>query len=158
LSENTVVVKNYYDGDLRQAIAGSDRYIIKPHGTVDSMSKMIFTLEDYARARVEHAPFYDMMTALLHTHTFLCIGCGLSDPDMKIIFEDYRNTYSESPHFMTIPSPFHPAERALLQKTRGINVLTYSSKDNHVDLTTALVELGTQVSSKRDEIAELQSW
>lgn len=157
-SENTVIIKNYYDSDIRQTVAGVDRYIIKPHGTVDTMSRMIFTLDDYAKARVEHAPFYEMMTALLHTHTFLGVGCGLSDPDMKLIFEDYRYRYSESPHFMTLPSPISSAEHALIQKTRGINVLNYSPKDYHKELTLALIDLGKQVSLKRDEIADFRNW
>jgi SIR2-like domain len=157
-SENTIVVKNYYDDDVRQTVAGTDRYIIKPHGTVDTISRMIFTLDDYAHARIKHSSFYEMMTALLHTHTFLCIGCGLSDPDMKLIFEDYRYKYSESPHYITLPSPLSTAEAALIQKTRGLNVLNYSPKDHHKELTKSLFELGEAVSLKRDEIAELQSW
>jgi hypothetical protein len=157
-SENTIIIKNYYDDDVRQTVAGVDRYILKPHGTVDSISRMIFTLDDYARARTEHASFYEMMTALLHTHTFLCVGCGLSDPDMKLIFEDYRYKYSESPHYITLPSPVSPAEMLLIQKTRGLNVLKYSPKDQHKELTESLTELGKNVAAKRDEISASQNW
>ncbi len=158
VSENTVVVKNYYDEDVRQTVAGMDRYIIKPHGTIDTMSRMIFTLDDYASARIRHASFYEMMTALLHTHAFLCIGCGLSDPDIKLIFEDYRYKFGESPHYITLPSPVSTAEASLIQKTRGLNVLKYSQKDNHKELTESLLELGKAVSLRRDEIATVQSW
>ena len=157
-SENTVVIKNYYDDDVRQTVAGIDRYIIKPHGTVDSISRMIFTLDDYANARIKHSSFYEMMTSLLHTHTFLCVGCGLSDPDIKLIFEDYRYKYLESPHYMTLPSPLSRAEAALIQKTRGLNVLNYSPKDYHKELTKTLFELGQAVSLKRDDIAKWQNW
>ena len=118
-SDNTLVVKNYYDDDIRQTVAGSDRYVLKPHGSVDTISRMIFTLEDYARARVQHAPFYELLTALLHTHTFLCIGCGLSDPDIKLIFEDYRYKFNEVPHFMTLATPVSEAECGLIQKHEG---------------------------------------
>lgn len=158
VSENTVVVKNYNDGDVRQAVAGADRYIIKPHGTVDTISEMIFTLDDYAKARVEYASFYEVLTALLHTHTFLCIGCGLSDPDMNIIFQDYRYKFGESPHFITLPSPISAAERDLIQRTRGLNVLPYSPRDNHKELTDSLVELAKAVTGEREEIAKLQNW
>lgn len=157
-SEGTVVVKNYYDGDIREAVSGQDRYIIKPHGTVDTVSKMIFTLEQYGSARTTHASFYDVFSALLHTHTFLCIGCGLSDPDLQLIFEDYRYKHGESPHFMTLPSPVTEAERALIKRTRGINVLNYSPRDNHADLTKSLEELAKLVAVKRDEIADLRNW
>ena len=157
-TQNTIIIKNYYDDDVRQAIAGSERYIIKPHGSVDTMSRMIFSLDDYARARVEHAGFYEMMNTLLHTHTFFCVGCGLSDPDMKLLFEDYRYKYSESPHFMTLPNPVYTAEASLIQKTRGLNVVKYSSRDNHKELTDSLIELGKSVSIKRNEIAVSQNW
>jgi hypothetical protein len=157
-AENTIVVKHYYDEDVRQAVAGVDRYIIKPHGTIDSVSKLIFTLHDYAKARVKYAQFYELITALLHTHVFLCVGCGLSDPDIKLIFEDYRYKFSESPHYITLPNPITAAEVALIQKTRGLNVIKYSPKDGHADLTTSLFELGNLVNTKRDEIAGVQSW
>lgn len=157
-SENTVIVKNYYDDDVRQTVAGTGRYIIKPHGTVDTISRMIFTIDDYARARVEHAAFYEMMTALLHTHTFFCVGCGLSDPDMKLIFEDYRYKFSECPHYIALPTPVSVAEAVLIQKTRGLNVIKYSPRDNHNELTESLVQMAAVVSAKRDEIASLQSW
>jgi hypothetical protein len=157
-SEGTIIVKNYYDDDVRQAVAGSDRYIIKPHGTVDTVSRMIFTLEDYGKARVKYATFYEILTSLLHTHTFICIGCGLSDPDMQLIFEDYRYKLAESPHFITLPAPVSDAECLLIQKTRGLNVVKYSSKENHKELTESLLGLATLVNAKRDEIADLRSW
>lgn len=157
-SEGTVSVKNYNDDDIREAVSGEDRYIIKPHGTVDTISKMIFTLEQYGKARTEYSSFYDVFSSLLHTHTFVCIGCGLSDPDLQIIFEDYKYKHNESPHFMTIPSPVSEAEKGLIKRTRGINVITYSPKDNHVALTTSLQELVRLVALKRDKIADERNW
>jgi SIR2-like domain len=157
-SEGTIIVKTYYDPDMRDAVSGADRYIIKPHGTVDTVSKMIFTLEQYGKARTEYASFYDVFSSLLHTHTFICVGCGLADPDLQLIFEDYRYKHGESPHFITLPSPVSEAQRNLIKRTRGLNVLTYSPRDNHADLTKSLQDLVSQVSLKRDEIADLRSW
>lgn len=157
-SEGTVVVKNYYDEDIRDAVSGADRYIIKPHGTVDSVSKMIFTLEQYGKARTKYASFYDVFSSLLHTHTFLCIGCGLSDPDLQLIFEDYKYKHGESPHFMTLPAPVTDAQKNLIKRTRGINVLSYSSRDYHSDLTKSLQALAALVAVKRDDIADLRNW
>lgn len=157
-SENTIIIKNYYDDDMRQTVAGSGRYIIKPHGSVDSMSRMIFTVDEYTKARVEYASFYEIMTALLHTHVFLCIGCGLSDPDIRLVFEDYRYKHSECPHYITLPGPVSLAESVLIQKTRGLNVLEYSAKEKHKELTQQLLALGKLVSEARADIAELQNW
>jgi hypothetical protein len=157
-SEGTIIVKNYYDDDVRQAVAGTDRYIIKPHGTIDTISRMIFTLEDYGKARVKHAIFYEILTSLLHTHTFICLGCGLSDPDMQLIFEDYKYKFSENPHFIVLPDPISEAQCSLIRKTRGLNVIKYSARDQHKELSESLVELGVKVNSKREDIAVLQSW
>ena len=157
-TENTVSVKNYYDDDIREAIAGSDRYILKPHGSIDSASKIIFTLDEYGRARTQYANFYEVLNALLHTHTFLCIGCGLADPDMQLIFEDYKYKFRECPHFMTLPRPVPAATLNLIQRTRGITVIPYSSAANHKELVDSLAELGNIVSDARDSIAAEQSW
>lgn len=157
-SEGTAIVKNYYDNDIREAVSGVDRYIIKPHGTVDSVSRMIFTLEQYGKARTEYSTFYDVFSSLLHTHTFLCIGCGLSDPDLQIIFEDYRYKHGESPHYMTLPTPISEAQKNLIKRTRGINVLGYSPRDGHSDLTKSIESLVALVSAKREEISDLRSW
>lgn len=157
-SEGTVVVKSYYDGDMREAVSGSDRYIIKPHGTVDTISKLIFTLEQYGTARNANAEFYEVFSSLLHTHTFICIGCGLSDPDLQLIFEDYRYKHNEAPHFIVLPSPVPEPKRNLIKRTRGMTVLTYSPKDHHIELTNSIQALVSLVSAKREEIAELRSW
>ncbi|WP_354287944.1 SIR2 family protein [Sphingomonas sp. UYEF23] len=157
-SEGTIIVKNYYDSDIRDAVSGADRYIIKPHGTVDAVSKMIFTLEQYGKARTEYSSFYEVFSALLHTHTFICLGCGLSDPDLQIIFEDYKYKHGESAHFMTLPTPIADAQKDLIKRTRGLNVLTYSPREGHLDLTKSLQELVALVVAKREEIAEFRSW
>lgn len=158
LSENTFVVKNYHDPDIRQTVAGNERYVIKPHGSIESQSKLIFTLEDYAEARTKHAGFYDILAALLHTHTFLFIGCGLSDPDLQIIFENYKYQQGESPHFMTCPIGLHSNEKDLIQKTRGINILEYSPKDKHKALTESVKKLAEQVSDVKQTLADTLSW
>jgi SIR2-like domain len=158
LSDDSILVKNYYDDDIRQTVTGSERYVLKPHGSVDTIPRMIFTLEDYAKARVQHASFYELMTALLHTHTFLCIGCGLADPDIKLIFEDYRYKFNETPHFITLAAPVSDAECALIEKTRGMSVLKYSKAGSHKELTASLQELAILVSSMREEISISQNW
>lgn len=157
-TEGTVVIKNYYEDDIRQAICGEDRYVIKPHGSVDSISKVIFTLNEYGAARTKHSTFYEVFNSLLHTHTFICLGCGLSDPDMQLIFEDYRYRHNESPHFIALPTPIPVERKALIKRTRGMSVLTYSPKDNHKELTDSVCQLAELVSGRRDELADNQNW
>lgn len=157
-TEGTVSIKNYYDPDIREAVCGQDRYILKPHGSIDAISKIIFTLNEYGEARVKYSRFYEIVSSLLHTHTFICIGCGLADPDMQILFEDYRYKFSETPHFILMSSPVSTEQQALIGRTRGMNVLTYSPRDNHKELTESLSQLVDLVNEKRNELAGNQNW
>lgn len=157
-SERTFLVKNYYDDEIRQTLVGKDQYLLKPHGGVDTITRMIFTAKDYGLARVKHSGFYEILNALLHTHTFLCIGCGLSDPDMKILFEDYRYKYSECPHYIILPSPVPSAQKKLIQDTRGMNVITYNKKDDHAELTDSLQALADLVNIEQAIVANELTW
>jgi SIR2-like domain len=157
-TEGTVIVKNYYDDDIREAVSGSDRYVIKPHGTIDSTKKIIFTLDDYAKARIEFSSFYEVLNALLHTHLLLFIGCGLSDPDLKTLFEEYRYRYQEMPHYITLPGPISPEKEDLVKRTRGMNILQYNNADDHIELTKSLEELVGHVAHRREIIARELSW
>ena len=157
-SDGTVVVKNYYDQDIRQVLAGSGRYIIKPHGDIDTVPQLIFTHSEYTAARVNHANFYEMMGALLHTHTFIMIGCGLSDPDIQIMFEDYLHKFQESAHFMTYSPKMSEAEISLVERTRGIHLLPYSSKNDHDELKMSLKHLVELVGERRQTLATDFNW
>ena len=157
-TDGSAIIKNYYDEDIRQVLAGNGTYILKPHGSIDNIPKMIFTLSDYSKERVSSANFYEMLSSLLHTHTFLLVGCGLSDPDVQLMFEDYRNKYSECPHYMTYPSPIHDRQIELIQRTRGINMLRYAAKENHKDLADSLSSLAVIVADARNAIAANQDW
>lgn len=157
-SDGTVVVKNYYDQDIRQVVAGGGRYIIKPHGDINTIPQVIFTHTDYAAARIKSAHFYEMMSALLHTHTFIMLGCGLSDPDIQVLFEDYRSKFDETAHYMTYASKLDAREHDLIQRTRGINVIPYSARNNHAELGESLKELVVKVNNKREALALDFNW
>ncbi|MCL8034387.1 SIR2 family protein, partial [Pseudomonas aeruginosa] len=64
--------------------------IIKIHGSVDSTDKLIFTRKDYSEARTKYRNFYQIIEALSLTHTFIFIGCGTNDPDIRLLLEDFN--------------------------------------------------------------------
>lgn len=156
--EGTFFIKNYHDDDIRQVAAGEDRYILKPHGSVDTISKLIFTTKDYAEARTKYSAFYELITSLLHTHLIVCIGCGLSDPDMQLIFEDYRFKFSETSHYIILAKTIPDPQVRLIKNTRGLNVIQYSPRDNHKELTDSLHQLARLVSDHRDHLVVTRDW
>lgn len=158
LTEGTFIVKKYDDGDIRQTVAGTDRYLIKMHGSMDAPSRMIFTAKDYAIARIKHKEFYEVVQSLLHTNICLLIGCGLSDPDVRLLFEDYRHALNESPHYQTMPKPVAHEVVAFIRDTRGINMLPYAPRDGHKELHESIKALATLASDRRDAIAVDRDW
>jgi SIR2-like domain len=97
VARGTTIVKTYYDNDIPELIRAGTRVILKVHGTIDAPDRMIFTRADYANARTEHALFYQLMDALLLTNTFLILGCGLSDPDFQLLFENFAYRFPSAP-------------------------------------------------------------
>lgn len=160
-SNGTIQVRQYYD-DIAQYIRGGDeRVIIKSHGSASDTHKVIFTHEDYAKARTEHMLFYEIIKSLALTHTFLFIGCGINDPDIRMLFEDIRYSYGKvlPYHYMTIPSNSEDESiKNIFSKMTNIRFLEYSSENNHINLTSSIKKLLGQVQEKRDELAGNQKW
>ena len=159
-SEGTASVKSYLDTDIAEGLRGGERVILKMHGSVSRPNDLIFTRSEYAKARSTHRGFYSLIESLLRTHTFLFIGCGLSDPDIRLLLEDYSYSFIHSrKHFFTIPiSELGPVSAQTVENSLGINFLRYSPKNGHQDLTESLGLLQSLVEQKRGEMADSQSW
>jgi hypothetical protein len=151
LQDNSVVVKNYYDTDIAEAVRSPRRVVLKIHGTVDTPPQMIFTRSEYAKARHQYRGFYSVLEALAITHTFLFVGCGLNDPDIRLLLEDYafRHEYTP-PHYFILPEGAVPTH-ALPSVERSLNIrsLRYDPAGDHSAVTVALNELVRQVEAKR---------
>ncbi|QRM55739.1 SIR2 family protein [Sinorhizobium sp. BG8] len=157
-SQGTYIVKNYWDDDIGAVTSGPERYLLKLHGSIDSPDKLIFSTSDYAGARNKYSAFYGILDALIATHSFLILGCGMNDPDVQLLFENYRYRYNLRNHFMCVPKPINEMQISLMKETRGINIIPYSSADGHIELTESLRALVSLVSDRRNEIADDQSW
>lgn len=159
-SRNTIVLKHYYDNDIIKYLRGRDSLIIKNHGTIDTTDKIIFTQSDYAKARIENSDFYKIMEALILTHTFVFLGAGLNDPDIKLLFENYATTFHLSKnHYFVIPNNIYSdIELQVYKETMHLDFIKYDPKDNHQELTNGLENLVQQVSIKREEVRDNMWW
>ncbi len=170
---------NIYDDYCRQASAGSYvikthastdtisylnkcdvRLLIKSHGSANDPEDLIFTSEDYSRARTKYSIFYDIIRSLALTHTFIFIGCGVDDPDLRMLFEDIKFTYGRTPlHFMTIPTGEVPPEVLKeLGTVMQVKHLTYASDHGHAELTQSLACLVQLVENRRDQLSKGRNW
>lgn len=80
-----------------------NRLIIKAHGSIDNINKMIFTKSQYHKAKREYSRFYEVLKALFITNTVIFIGCSLDDPDVQLILEDVNIISStQKPHYIVV--------------------------------------------------------
>jgi len=158
-THGTTIVKTYYDDDVHQLLRTNARLILKVHGTIDAPDRMIFGRGKYAEARVIYAPFYHLLDALLLTNTFLLLGCGLNDPDFRLLFENFSYRFPTAPpHYMTYADATHDEIEELVRDTQKLKFLRYSRLHDHRELEDSLSELVNRVDEKRQEMAASLDW
>lgn len=160
-SNGTIMVKDQTDIDIiRYLIGGKNRLIIKSHGSVDNPHNLIFTREEYAQARTKYQLFYEILQSLVITHRFLFLGCGVDDPDVRMIFEDVQFAHSQMPfHFFSLPQNEVPLNiQGLIKKTMRLQFLEYSPNNGHRELTESISSLVQLVEDHRDQLAESKLW
>lgn len=160
VSDGSIIVKCFHDDDIADCIRRPEPIIIKIHGSVDKADQLIFTRKDYSEARTKYRDFYRIIEALSLTHTFIFLGCGVSDPDIRLILEDLNYKYPcTNQHFIVMPKKaIAPTVKEIISDTMKLNILEYDSASNHQELTASLEVLVGAVEAKRDEIAGTRSW
>lgn len=159
-SHSTVVIKKYYE-DIAPLLRQADYLIIKAHGCVDDPNNIVFTHEQYNRARYRHASFYRILDALLLTCTFVFIGCGLTDPDIQLTLENNNFSFPNcKPHyFITSEGNVNDDVARSLLKNRNIKILTYDNPDgSHKELLKELQGLSPLIDNKRQEFSKNATW
>ncbi|MDG5496653.1 SIR2 family protein [Niveispirillum sp. BGYR6] len=154
----TCVRKIYDDPDVSEFLRGTERYLVKVHGTLDNPGRLIFTQKQYASARVKASAFYNAFDSALMTHTFLFLGAGYRDPDINLILENQNFTYAEShPHYFVTANDMHDDLKNSLRANRNLQIISYDKIDeNHSGFANAISELYTQVEDYRKSL--LVSW
>ncbi|MGC2693639.1 MAG: SIR2 family protein, partial [Desulfobaccales bacterium] len=156
----SIIIKHHFDPDIAEAIRGTDRVIFKVHGTIDSPNRMIFTRKEYAEAREKYRSFYSLLEALYLTHTFIFLGCGVNDPDIRLLLEDnfFRHP-SCRPHMFVLPhGEIHNSIKGVLQESMNVRFITYKPAHDHRDLVESIGQLVTYVDNMRDELGKTRNW
>ncbi len=156
----TCVTKLYYDEGVSEFLRGTERYLVKVHGSLDETSKIIFTQRQYAEARISAAPFYNAFDSALMTHTFLFIGAGYRDPDINLVLENQNFTYSEAhPHYFLAANGLHEDLKSSLRANRNLQVIDYDKiDDNHSGFPKAIDELLELVEAERQKLSTSLEW
>lgn len=144
-------IVTYYDSsNLPDVIRSSQRIIIKAHGTIDNIGKMVFTKRQYYDAKKNFPEFYMILSALFMTNTVLFLGCGLNDPDVNLILENINaTTRALNPHYIVTLNDIHPnIERDWLN---SYNIFSLKYGPSHEDLPSEIRNLKDLVLGYRGE-------
>ena len=139
----------YYSTSFGDELRSDTRLIIKAHGSIDELQKMIFTKSQYHTAKEMHSSFYSILKGLLLTNTCIFVGCSLDDPDVLLLLEDVKITASPNrPHYALLRegSHNHYAKHDLLS-CYNVKALEYGP--DHADLVTDLTALLADVEARR---------
>lgn len=159
--EQQLKIKTQDADDIVRAMRGSEkqRLILKIHGSIETPDKVIFTREDYAAARHKYGGFYRALDALIITHTFVFIGCGMGDPDLNLLLEQYAYSFASAPpHYFVTASPGSIDYGQMLTKNFNLHPVKYSAKGDHVELTESLERLIDLVVERRAELGTALLW
>jgi hypothetical protein len=153
-------VKAYYDADIADVIRRPEPVILKVHGTITTPDRLIFSRKDYSKARTENKSFYQVLDALSITHTFIFIGCGPNDPDIRLLLEDYSYRFRfNKKHFIISPrNATKPDVLEIIEDTMSLKTILYDPKNHHIELTESLEKLVGLVDVKRQELASSMKW
>jgi len=160
LAHGSVRIKRYYEEDIADAVRRFNPLILKVHGCVDEPGRMIFSRQDYAAARNRYANFYSIVDALAITHTFIFLGCGVNDPDIRLVLENYAFRFKESrAHYIVMPKRgLHKDEKNVIESSMNLRVLAYDPRNNHKMLVDSIDTLTKQVDAERVTLAGSFSW
>ena len=139
-----------YDSEsLADELRSDTRLIIKAHGTIDNIQKMVFTKAEYHEAKRDYPQFYEILKAIFLTSTVVFIGCSLEDPDVQLVLEDVHiAASSQRPHYALVKQGEHSKYMVTdWSDAYNIKALTYGPE--YSDLTTSLEELLQQVEQQR---------
>lgn len=157
----TIVVKKQTEHDISNFIRSTDRVILKAHGSIDAPNEMIFSKYQYNEARYKYSGFYKLLDSLALTHTYVFIGCGLNDPDIRLTLENYNFGFPGcKPHyFVAADTAMNLDLEQSLLKNCNLKVIKYDNSDGkHEKLLPALNDLVALVEDERNKIAGSQNW
>lgn len=148
-SASPVVVCHYSDHTIAARVREERNLIIKTHGSMSAPASLIFSRCDYVQARSRYRAFYDLVEALLRTHTFLFVGCGIDDSDMRALLEAYGAEHPEAErhYFVTAADTFSDLTAAVLEDALNLHILRYNAPTtDHASLVAAIDSLGAAVA------------
>jgi hypothetical protein len=155
LTDGQTRIKAFHESDAVCFLRDQANYILKIHGTISTPGNIIFTQRDYAEKRITYSAFYKALDAAILSHTFLFIGCGVSDPDMNLLLENINFRFPNMPpHYFVTSSKIESDMTLSLRTNRNLKCLMYKPDNNHAALVGHLRDLVEILDESRSKAVE----
>ena len=148
----TTVSANYYDlSKITANLKSPLNLVIKAHGSIQDVDKMIFSGTQYFKSRRDYPDFYRILEAMFLTHTVLFIGYSMNDPDIQLVLEGLASIKSAStPHYILTQKDDIPKSiRKYWSEAYNLNLIEYEGT-NYENFISSIELL-------RDEINDFRS-
>lgn len=123
------VIKN--DDDMLSK--GGRHYIIKMHGDIDELDKIVLKEDDYLKYSQNHIIIESYIKSLLIDKTFLFIGYSLNDNNLKLIMSyiDYfvkeKKISARTPHYLVVNEIKNKERDIRYWKNKGVELIDLSN-------------------------------
>ncbi|MBA2266243.1 MAG: SIR2 family protein [Chloroflexi bacterium] len=92
----TLVVSTSSDEFKRHHPDRPEHHLIKVHGSIETLDRIVLTREDYAESRRARAEMFEHLMEEVRYSSFLFVGFSLTDPNFNIIRDDARVVMGEN--------------------------------------------------------------
>lgn len=143
-------VSKYYESHITSDLRSPVRLIIKAHGCISDVSKIVLTKSQYFKARQENLNFYKILDSLFLTHTILFIGYSLTDPDIQLVLENVNiSAPSSHPHYFVSGNNINSAIKEANKKAYNLEFVEFTHGD-YDELNEGLYDLAELIKSARE--------
>jgi hypothetical protein len=143
-------VSKYYESHITSDLRSPVRLIVKAHGCISDVSKIVLTKSQFFKARQENSNFYKVLDSLFLTHTILFVGYSLTDPDIQLVLENVNiSAPSSHPHYFVTGNNLNQAIKDANKKAYNIEFVEFTAGD-YDELNEGLFELAENVKSLRE--------
>ncbi|MCM1271778.1 MAG: SIR2 family protein, partial [Ruminococcus flavefaciens] len=123
-------------------------YIIKMHGDVDEIEKIVLKEDDYLNFSQNHILLETYIKSLLIDKTFLFVGYSLNDNNLRLIMSyiDYfakESNIKRSLHYMTVNNIPNQIRDKAYWKNKGIELIDLSKINKFMEENTKCDSLNT---------------
>jgi hypothetical protein len=141
LYEDTIEgLTNYYNSHTP--------FIVKLHGDINYPNSIVLGNRSYERLLYSDSPYRDSLKVIFSVCSVLFVGFGFGDPDIEALTSMVaRFSTRARKHWILLPrDTFPPLKARRLLKDKGLQVIEYSTDDNHSGVVTFLRKLANTIT------------